>query len=97
MLGLTERSLKLFPLTHPSSSRPVIPIEQGEPSTRRAPIEVVVSSVDSEDVESVVRSLESNKESVTFEADDEEIPIDSDEEAWQNYICPPMRPLAMLQ
>ena len=73
MLGLAERYPELFPPGEPSSSRPVRVVERGETSVRPTSNEVVVSSVDSDEVDSVVRALEeSDEESTTIEPEEDE-------------------------
>lgn len=98
MRGLTEHSPKLFPNNGPPSPKPIKILEIGETSTRPVPKEVVVSSIDSDDVDSIVWALEeSNDESTTIEASDDEdredppevIPEESDEDGLAElYMLP---------
>lgn len=101
MLGLAERSPELFPPSEPSSSRPVRVVERGETSVRPTPKDVVVSSVDSDEVNSVVWALEqSTEESTTIEAEEDEdredppevIPEESDEDELVDLYMPPNEP-----
>lgn len=73
MVGLAERSPQLFPLGEALSSRLVgVAEHEAIAGPSRRPDEV--SSVDSDEVDSVVRALESDGESTSLEAEEDEDP-----------------------
>ena len=64
------------PSGEPSSFRPIGAVEEGEAVARPSRIEEEVSSVDSNEVDSMLRSLMSDGESTTLEAGEDEDPPD---------------------
>lgn len=94
MMGLVERSPVLFPPSEASSSRPVGVATEGEAIAGPFQRLGKASSVNSDEVASVVRSFLSDEESGTLEADDDKDPPeiiidDSDEEALEEPYMPP--------
>lgn len=62
------------PPTEPSSSRPAGTVNEGEAAARPPRIEEEVSSVDSDELDSVVQALESDGELTTIEVVEDEDP-----------------------
>ena len=94
IVGLAERSLQLFPPGETSSSRPAGVAVEDEAILGPSRVQEEVSSVDSNELDSVVRSLSSDGISITLEGDEDEdppeiIPDDSDEEALAELYMPP--------
>lgn len=86
MVRLAKCSPLLFPPGESSSSRPLEVAERGEAAPEPSRINDEVSSVHSDEVDSVVRSLMSCGESTTLEAD---IPEEDDDEALAELYMPP--------
>ena len=94
MVGLAERPPLLFPPGEPSSSSQAWAPEESERALGPSRVEDKVSSVDSDEVDSVVRALMSDGESTTLEADEDEdpheiIPEEDDEDALADLYMPP--------
>lgn len=88
------------PPTEPSSSRPAGTVEEGEAIAKPSRIKEKISSVDSDEVESVVRALMFDEDSTTIEAEEDEdppeiIPEKDDEDGLADLYMPPLLKLTM--